>query len=117
MRHVTVHEVNKQLVVSLVPLPGFYKMGSCCIYDEEDKAVGRVGLWYSGHFFRDPDQDLQWQQDYTEVMHRAIRLVTNHASKMGLGTVAKRFRLSKRVEALLEKGREYKTAEHRSEEA
>lgn len=89
MEAVTIHKLNDKLVVSLAPLPGFKKMGSCVIRDKEGKKSGSVAIYYTGPFFTDPEGGC-----FTTMQNGVLRLAKNYAVKTSLGVASTRLNLS-----------------------
>lgn len=89
MEGVTVHKLNKDLVVSITRLPGFKKMGSCVIRDSEGKKSGVVDVFYSGDYF-----EKSHNGDFHEVTKDVMRLAKNFALKTSKGVCSTRFNLT-----------------------
>lgn len=87
MQGFSVHKLNEQLVVSLYPLPGFSKMGSCVVRDNTGTKSGLVTVYYTGSFFTQQES----LADFEPVRKAVLKLAQNYAIKTGLGVATTRF--------------------------
>jgi len=90
MEAITVHKLNENLVVTLRELPGFRKLGSVVVKDEQGLKSGAVAVYFAGDYF-----DNQLEPGAFEVTRNQItKLVRNYAVKNNYGVSTGRFNLS-----------------------
>lgn len=90
MGPMTVHHLNENLVVSLRELPGFRKMGSVTINDENGMESGSVNVYYAGDYFN----AVLPVGDFYKTRNQITRLARNHAVKNDYGVSTGRFNLT-----------------------
>lgn len=90
MGPVTVHHLNENLVVSLHELPGFRKMGSVVVNDENGIESGSVAVYFTGDYF---NQVLP-VGDFYKTRGQVTKLVRNHAIKNDYGVSTGRLNLT-----------------------
>lgn len=90
MEAVTIHKLNEQLVVSLAELPGFRKLGSVVVKDEQGLKSGAVTVYFAGDYF---DQPLE-EGEFDKTRNQITKLVRNYAVKNGYGVSTGRVNLS-----------------------
>lgn len=89
MEAVTVHKINPDLLVSLMKLPGFKKLGSCVIRDTNGEKSGLVEVFYAGDFFKKDKSE-----EFDKVKSSVLKLARNYAIKNNLGVASTRLNLS-----------------------
>lgn len=90
MEGITVHRLNPELVVSLYELPGFKKLGTVVVRDDEGRKSGLVTVYYVGSFF----EKNQVTDAIVGVHDAVLRLARNFAVKARIGVAATRLNLS-----------------------
>jgi hypothetical protein len=90
MEGVTVHKLSENLVVSVIPLPGFKILGTCVVRDENGDKSGLVTIYYVGDFFASTRPAVEFTKMHREVM----RLAQNYAIKTKLGVATTRLNLA-----------------------
>ena len=90
MEAVTIHKLNDRLVVSLNELPGFRKLGSVVVKDEQGLKAGSVAVYFTGDYF---DHRIE-AGGFDKTRNQITRLVRNYAIKNEFGVSAGRLNLS-----------------------
>lgn len=90
MEAVTIHKLNEKLVVSLIELPGFRKLGSVVVKDEQGLKAGAVTVYFAGDFF---DNQLK-EGEFDQTRNQITKLVRNYAVKNGYGVSTGRMNLA-----------------------
>lgn len=90
MEAITIHKLNEKLIVSLAELPGFRKLGSVVVKDEQHLKSGAVIVYFAGDYF----DHLLEEGDFDKTKNQITRLVRNYAVKNDFGVSTGRFNLS-----------------------
>lgn len=90
MEAVTIHKLNEKLVVSLAELPGFRKLGSVVVKDEQGMKSGAVAVYFAGDYF---DTRLE-EGTFDKTRGQITKLVRNYAIKNGYGVATGRMNLA-----------------------
>lgn len=98
MESVTVHRINEHLVVSLQELPGFSKLGSCMIRDENRAPIGKIVFYYTGECFKNGT----YRKHAVEIDNQLWRLARNRAIRNGSSDRVCRVAYSTKVRIQLE---------------
>lgn len=90
MEAITIHKLNEQLVVSLAELPGFRKLGSVVVKDEQGLKSGAVTVYFAGDYFSTQLKE----GEFDTTRNQITKLVRNYAVKNGYGVSTGRMNLS-----------------------
>ncbi len=90
MEAVTVHKLNDDLTVSLTELPGFRKLGSVVILDENKERADKVNVYYVGGFFGERLDS----SSFSMMRAKVLKLTHNHMLRNKLGNSTGRLNLS-----------------------
>jgi hypothetical protein len=90
MEALTIHKLNEELVVSLIELPGFRKLGTVTVKDEQGLKSGSVTVYFAGDYFSTQLKE----GEFDKVRNQVTKLVRNYAVKNGYGVSTGRMNLS-----------------------
>lgn len=90
MEAVTIQKLNDKLVVSLTELPGFRKLGTVSVKDEQGMKSGSVAVYFVGDFF---DHRIE-EGGFDKARNQITKLVRNYAVKNEFGVATGRLNLS-----------------------
>lgn len=90
MEAITIHKLNDKLIVSLIHLPGFRRLGSVVVKDEQHIKVGCVDVYFAGDYF---DHQLE-EGAFDRTRNQITKLVRNYAVKNDLGVSTGRLNLA-----------------------
>lgn len=90
MEAITVHKLNDKLIVRLLELPGFRRLGAVVVRNEQGEKSGDVDVYFSGDYF---DHQLE-PGEFDKTRNQMTKLVRNYAIKNKLGVSTGRFNLS-----------------------